>query len=158
MKLNVKWIVSNKTIIIGKMIWILLNVHTCIPACRNDCEADLFSSILNSFDNVWKCIEIVKQALLNLNLIIDSASRPQGTLFLTKMYGPHAYTPRYGLRHTDGHSSDSSLSEDELWTDSPWPPRNAPCFDLLNSFMERSVFVVSLIDMGEMNMNDNVNM
>jgi len=53
------------------------------------------------------------------------------------MYGPHAFTPRYGLRPGDGHSSEGSLYEDELWSDSPWPPRNAPCFDLLNAFMER---------------------
>ncbi|XP_056010102.1 uncharacterized protein LOC125667097 [Ostrea edulis] len=74
------------------------------------------------------------------------ASRPQGTLFLTKMYGPHAYTPRYGLRHGDGHSSSDSLNDDELWTDSPWPPRNAPCFDLLNSFMERCNDVLELVE------------
>ena len=67
---------------------------------------------------------------------ISRASKPQGTLFLTKMYGPHAYAPRYGVRTGDTGST-STLNEDELWTDSPWPPRNAPCFDLLNSFMER---------------------
>lgn len=55
------------------------------------------------------------------------------------MYGPHAFTPRYGLRGGDSSSSNGSLDEDELWTDSPWPPRNAPCFDLLNAFMERLV-------------------
>jgi dynein heavy chain len=53
------------------------------------------------------------------------------------MYGPHAYTPRYGLRSLDSDGSSSSLNEEDLMTDSPWPPRNAPCFDLLNSFMER---------------------
>ena len=58
------------------------------------------------------------------------------------MYGPHSFTPRYGLRHQDGQSSEGSLSDDELWSDSPWPPRNAPCFDLLNSFMERLVLVL----------------
>ena len=65
------------------------------------------------------------------------AARPQGNLFTTKMYGPHAYAPRYGLRHLDGGSSSDSMDEDELWMDSPWPARNAPCFDLLNNFMER---------------------
>ncbi|XP_052060514.1 uncharacterized protein LOC127700861 isoform X4 [Mytilus californianus] len=73
------------------------------------------------------------------------ASKPQGTLFLTKMYGPHAYTPRYGLRTGDTGST-STLNEDELWTDSPWPPRNAPCFDLLNSFMERCNDVLELVE------------
>ena len=71
-------------------------------------------------------------------MFLYRASRPQaGTIFLTKMYGPHAFTPRYGLRMNEGQSSSGSLNEDDLWTDSPWPPRNAPCFDLLNSFMER---------------------
>lgn len=74
----------------------------------------------------------------NQHVFVSRASRPQaGTIFLTKMYGPHSFTPRYGLRHGDSSSSDGSLDEDELWTDSPWPPRNAPCFDLLNAFMER---------------------
>ncbi|XP_053409232.1 uncharacterized protein LOC123561373 isoform X4 [Mercenaria mercenaria] len=75
------------------------------------------------------------------------ASRPrEGTVFLTKMYGPHAFAPRYGLRHGDNSSSDGSLDEDELWTDSPWPPRNAPCFDLLNAFMERCNDVLELVE------------
>ncbi|XP_052258855.1 uncharacterized protein LOC127863384 isoform X2 [Dreissena polymorpha] len=75
------------------------------------------------------------------------ASRPQaGTIFLTKMYGPHSFTPRYGLRHSDKDSSNGSLNEDELWTDSPWPPRNAPCFDLLNAFMERCNDVLELVE------------
>jgi len=72
------------------------------------------------------------------------AARPNGNLFNTKMYGPHAYTPRYGLRQMDGGSSTDSLNEEELWTHSPWPARNAPCFDLLNSFMERCNGVLEL--------------
>ena len=56
-------------------------------------------------------------------------------LFSTKMYGPHAYTPRYGLSNKDQDEED--LTEEELTKDSPWPPRNAPAFDLLNAFMER---------------------
>lgn len=68
--------------------------------------------------------------------MFDSAARPSGTLFTTKMYGPHAYKPRYGLPTLDAESSSAS-DEDDLMTDSPWPPRNAPCFDLLNNFMER---------------------
>ncbi|XP_071095883.1 uncharacterized protein [Haliotis cracherodii] len=74
------------------------------------------------------------------------AARPQGALFTTKMYGPHAYTPRYGLRNSDSHSSTASLHEEDLWNDSPWPPRNAPCFDLLNSFMERCNDVLELVE------------
>ncbi|KAK6172547.1 hypothetical protein SNE40_016179 [Patella caerulea] len=74
------------------------------------------------------------------------AARPQGSLFMTKMYGPHAYTPRYGIRKSDGDSSSQTLEEDELWTDSPWPPRNAPSFDLLNSFMERCNDVLELVE------------
>ncbi|GFO25145.1 dynein beta chain, ciliary-like, partial [Plakobranchus ocellatus] len=74
------------------------------------------------------------------------AARPQGNLFTTKMYGPHAYAPRYGLRHLDGGSSSDSMDEDELWMDSPWPARNAPCFDLLNNFMERCNDVLELVE------------
>ncbi|GFS27875.1 dynein beta chain, flagellar outer arm [Elysia marginata] len=74
------------------------------------------------------------------------AARPQGNLFTTKMYGPHAYAPRYGLRHLDGGSSSNSMDEDELWMDSPWPARNAPCFDLLNNFMERCNDVLELVE------------
>ncbi|KAL3885754.1 hypothetical protein ACJMK2_025795 [Sinanodonta woodiana] len=75
------------------------------------------------------------------------ASRPQaGSLFLTKMYGPHAFTPKYGLGLSEGQSSSSAIDEDELWTDSPWPPRNAACFDLLNSFMERCNDVLELVE------------
>ncbi|KAL5020323.1 hypothetical protein ScPMuIL_003215 [Solemya velum] len=74
------------------------------------------------------------------------AARPQGNLFLTKMYGPHAYTPRYGMRYGEFQSSTDSLNEEELWVDSPWPPRNAPCFDLLNSFMERCNDVLELVE------------
>lgn len=69
--------------------------------------------------------------------LFSRAARPHGSLFTTKMYGPHAYTPRYGLRSLDSDGSSTSLNEEDLMTDSPWPPRNAPCFDLLNSFMER---------------------
>ncbi|XP_069115919.1 uncharacterized protein [Argopecten irradians] len=50
------------------------------------------------------------------------------------------------MRHQDGNSSNSSINEDELWTDSPWPPRNAPCFDLLNNFMERCNDVLELVE------------
>lgn len=79
----------------------------------------------------------------NQHVLVFRASRPQaGTIFLTKMYGPHSFTPRYGLRHGDSSSSDGSVDEDELWTDSPWPPRNAPCFDLLNAFMERYIHIL----------------
>ncbi|KAK7479591.1 hypothetical protein BaRGS_00029140 [Batillaria attramentaria] len=74
------------------------------------------------------------------------AARPHGNLFTTKMYGPHAYTPRYGLRSLDSDGSSTSLNEEDLMTDSPWPPRNAPCFDLLNSFMERCNDVLELVE------------
>ncbi|XP_055866060.1 uncharacterized protein LOC106055129 isoform X2 [Biomphalaria glabrata] len=74
------------------------------------------------------------------------ASRPRGNLFKTKMYGPHAYTPRYGLRNVEGAGDTDSYSELELWMDSPWPARNAPCFDLLNNFMERCNDVLELVE------------
>ena len=62
--------------------------------------------------------------------------RPQGfQLFSTKMYGAQAYVPRYGLADD---ADDYDDTQEELTKDSPWPPRNAPAFDLLNSFMERS--------------------
>ena len=51
------------------------------------------------------------------------------------MYGPQAYTPRYGLKDKDADDYDNT--DEELTKDSPWPPRNAPAFDLLNAFMER---------------------
>ncbi|XP_076457719.1 uncharacterized protein LOC143291635 isoform X3 [Babylonia areolata] len=74
------------------------------------------------------------------------AARPHGNLFTTKMYGPHAYTPRYGLRNLASDGSSTTLNEEDLMTDSPWPPRNAPCFDLLNSFMERCNDVLELVE------------
>ena len=62
--------------------------------------------------------------------------RPQGfQLFSTKMYGAQAYVPRYGLADD---ADDYDDTQEELTKDSPWPPRNAPAFDLVNSFMERS--------------------
>ncbi|XP_064599567.1 LOW QUALITY PROTEIN: uncharacterized protein LOC135466077 [Liolophura sinensis] len=73
-------------------------------------------------------------------------NQADGTLFKARLYGPNAYVPRFGLRHSDPTASDSSLGEDEIWTDSPWPPRNAACFNLLNSFMERCNDVLELVE------------
>ncbi|CAH1797693.1 unnamed protein product [Owenia fusiformis] len=70
--------------------------------------------------------------------------RPQGVLWNTKMYGSGAYTPKYGVRPRDVTESQDELNED-LWMSSPWPPRNAPCFDLLNAFMERCNDVLELV-------------
>ena len=53
------------------------------------------------------------------------------TLFSTRMYGPLAFTPRVDK---EKHSSDEY---EELYENSPWPARNAPAFNVLNSFMER---------------------
>ena len=66
---------------------------------------------------------------------------PKGskTLFSTRMYGPLAYTPRYGKRAAPGESADNE--EEELYTDSPWPARNAAPFNVLNAFMERLVAI-----------------
>ena len=56
------------------------------------------------------------------------------------MYGPAAYVPHYdrmqGAQNAQ-NEGDDEWDEEELWKDSPWPPRNAPAFDLLNAFMER---------------------
>ncbi|KAH9514965.1 hypothetical protein Btru_021540, partial [Bulinus truncatus] len=80
------------------------------------------------------------------NIAENTEKLPRGNLFKTKMYGPHAYTPRYGLRTVEGANNADSLDEDELWMDSPWPARNAPCFDLLNNFMERCNDVLELVE------------
>ena len=53
------------------------------------------------------------------------------------MYGSNAYQPHYGLNRETSEAEEEALREEELWKDSPWPPRNAPAFDLLNAFMER---------------------
>ncbi|CAG5134626.1 unnamed protein product, partial [Candidula unifasciata] len=74
------------------------------------------------------------------------AARPQDTFYTTKVSGPYVYTPQYGLRRVEEQTSSSSASEDNLLTDSPWPARNAPCFDLLNSFMERCNDVLELVE------------
>ena len=76
--------------------------------------------------------------------------RPQGpfTLFSTKMYGANAYQPRYGLRAGSAEDAEEALREEELWKESAWPPRNAPAFDLLNSFMERWVTASSGVGLG----------
>ena len=44
---------------------------------------------------------------------------------------------RYGMVREGSGDEAEILREEELWKDSPWPPRNAPAFDLLNAFMER---------------------
>ncbi|KAI0240669.1 Dynein beta chain, flagellar outer arm [Lamellibrachia satsuma] len=74
-------------------------------------------------------------------------TRPHGsfTLFHTKMYGPLAYTPCYGLDARAAIEDEEQIREEELWKDSPWPPRNAPAFQLLNSFMERCNDVLELV-------------
>ena len=61
---------------------------------------------------------------------------PRGELWPTKLYGPHAYKPQYGVPR-NSHVENPEYQVSELCLDSPWPARNAPCFALLNTFMER---------------------
>lgn len=59
-------------------------------------------------------------------------------LFATKLYGPYAYRPQYGLSAEEEQGSQENLTTDRnLYGNSPWPARNAPCFSVLNAFMER---------------------
>ena len=58
------------------------------------------------------------------------------------MYGPQAYQPTYGAT---GGADNSDYEQEELTIDSPWPPRNAPAFDLVNAFMERCNDVLELV-------------
>ena len=61
-------------------------------------------------------------------------------LFTTKLYGPYAYRPQYGLSAEEEQGSQENLTTGRnLYGDSPWPARNAPCFTVLNAFMERYV-------------------
>ena len=62
-------------------------------------------------------------------------SQPQGPLWNAKMYGPFGYILPSSLPKTRQEAT--GPMEETVYTDSPWPPRNANCFSYLNSFMER---------------------
>ncbi|XP_078672103.1 uncharacterized protein LOC144911712 isoform X1 [Branchiostoma floridae x Branchiostoma belcheri] len=88
-----------------------------------------------------------KANAMNKEKVEESATslihRPQGQLWATKLYGTHAYDPR---RPAQKNESTTSLGVEEEWKDSPWPPRNARCFDLMNRFMERCNDVLELVE------------
>lgn len=70
---------------------------------------------------------------------IFSTHQVQGDeLLSTKIYGPYAYQPAYAATSKNSEGNIEELSnESQLYSDSSWPQRNASCFNLLNSFMER---------------------
>lgn len=86
--------------------------------------------------------KVLFQTFLNLiigNIISCRTHNAKGDqLFITKLYGPYAYRPQYGLSAEEEQGSQENLTSDRnLYGDSPWPARNAPCFNILNAFMER---------------------
>ena len=96
----------------------------------SDCEAKT-SSLFQTMNS-----------LLNfpLFLIDRNLNPPKGVLYTSKLYSTS--TRRRASRSAGvlrATSADAGVMKEEEWTDSPWPPRNAPCFNLMNSFMERYV-------------------
>ncbi|XP_033103095.1 dynein heavy chain 9, axonemal-like [Anneissia japonica] len=73
---------------------------------------------------------------------------PKGMLYNTKLYSTASRrktrTPTADLLRTTSAMSVIVIQEDE-WIDSPWPQRNAPCFNLMNSFMERCNDLLELV-------------
>ncbi|XP_064650622.1 uncharacterized protein LOC135502065 isoform X3 [Lineus longissimus] len=70
-------------------------------------------------------------------------SKPQGPLWSAKMYGPFGYIPPHCIPKKN---KEADLNEeDDIYSNSPWPPRNSKCFQLINSFMERCNDVLELV-------------
>ncbi|XP_033641711.1 dynein beta chain, flagellar outer arm-like [Asterias rubens] len=72
---------------------------------------------------------------------------PKGVLYSTKLYST---SQRKRVRSSHGiwrdtSSSDVGVIQEDEWTDSQWPPRNAPCFNLMNGFMERCNDLLELV-------------
>ena len=68
-------------------------------------------------------------------------------MWYSKLYN-NSLTPRNTKMFHRGNSlseSNSGFDTLELWTDSPWPPRNNACFTSLNNFMERCNDVLELV-------------
>ncbi|XP_071959570.1 uncharacterized protein [Antedon mediterranea] len=73
---------------------------------------------------------------------------PKGMLYNTKLYSTASRrktrTPTTDMFRTTSALSVLVIQEDE-WIDSPWPQRNATCFNLMNSFMERCNDLLELV-------------
>eukprot|EP00057_Strongylocentrotus_purpuratus_P006394 XP_011660868.1 PREDICTED: dynein beta chain, flagellar outer arm [Strongylocentrotus purpuratus] len=74
---------------------------------------------------------------------------PKGVLYNSRLYSGAQKRPPTRQSATEVWRDTSTnsavvINEDE-WSDSPWPPRNAPCFNLLNSFMERCNDLLELV-------------
>ncbi|EDO43528.1 predicted protein [Nematostella vectensis] len=69
-----------------------------------------------------------------------------GIVWHSKLY-TDSLTPKAGKLFARGSTLTDSMNdlESDLWTDSPWPPRNNPCFLSLNNFMERCNDVLELV-------------
>ncbi|XP_022099208.1 dynein beta chain, ciliary-like [Acanthaster planci] len=72
---------------------------------------------------------------------------PKGVLYSSKLYNT---SQRRRVRSSHGiwrdtSSSDVGVIQEDEWTDSQWPPRNAPCFNLMNGFMERCNDLLELV-------------